>query len=593
LQVRDGTPHRRPGSDHTEVRDAFLVYSSGDARSRLERAWRGTNAESRTAERLVCRAEVDVRSDARAPHRERPRYWCRAHGQGGMSSFPRVESVALDSGASAPHVSARTVEILTRRRAAHVPLRRGWLMRRMLLLADVAALAFAFASTELVTGTRSGVDLVTAGPELLLLAFVFPAWVVFAKLHGLYDRDEERADHSTVDEAMGVFHLVTSGIWLAFIVASLTAVPDPPLEKLMLLWVLAVTAVPGARVVARMLCRRSVGYIQNAIVVGAGDVGQLTARKLLNHPEYGINVVGFVDSKPKPRGDDLAHLAVLGEPDNLPRLIRLLEVERVIVAFSHDSHDATLDLVRSVSELDVQIDIVPRLFEVLGAKVDLHNVEGLPLVGLRPLRLSRSSRFMKRAFDLLLTVPGLLLLAPVFAIAAVLVKIDSPGPVFFRQVRRGELETTFRIFKFRTMTVDAEERKADISHLNMHANDAGDPRMFKVPSDPRITRVGRALRRTSIDELPQLFNVLKGEMSLVGPRPLILDEDKYVAAWARRRLDLKPGITGLWQVLGRSDIPFREMTNLDYLYVTNWSLSEDLKLIFRTVPSLLRSRRAF
>ena len=155
----------------------------------------------------------------------------------------------------------------------------------------------------------------------------------------------------------------------------------------------------------------------------------------------------------------------------------------------------------------------------------------------------------------------------------------------------GASERTFSVLKFRTMDHDAEQNKAAVAHLNMHLE--SDPRMFKVPNDPRVTRIGGFLRRSRIDELPQLINVLLGEMSLVGPRPLILDEDQHVAAWARRRLDLKPGMTGLWQVLGASDIPFDEMTKLDYLYVTNWSLREDLRLIMLTIPALTRVRSAY
>jgi lipopolysaccharide/colanic/teichoic acid biosynthesis glycosyltransferase len=185
------------------------------------------------------------------------------------------------------------------------------------------------------------------------------------------------------------------------------------------------------------------------------------------------------------------------------------------------------------------------------------------------------------------------LLAPVLVAISVAIKLDSRGPVLFRQVRRGNDERMFSIFKFRTMVVDAELQKASLGHLNMHLLRGGDPRMFKIPNDPRITRVGAFLRRTRLDELPQLLNVLKGEMSLVGPRPIILDEDQYVAGWARKRLDLKPGITGLWQVLGASDIPFEEMTKLDYLYVTNWSIAEDLRLIMLTLPSLFRRRHAY
>ena len=221
----------------------------------------------------------------------------------------------------------------------------------------------------------------------------------------------------------------------------------------------------------------------------------------------------------------------------------------------------------------------------------MHTLEGIPLVGLRPTRLARSSRVLKRAFDLCAATLGLVVLAPLFAGVAIAIKVESRGPIFFRQVRRGANGSTFRIYKFRTMVAEAEDKKAEVVHLNMHRN--RDPRMTKIPDDPRVTQVGRYLRRFSIDELPQLINVVKGEMSLVGPRPLILEEDRYVTAWARKRLDLKPGITGLWQVLGRSDIPFDEMTKLDYVYVTNWSLREDLRLIFLTVPSLFRTRRAF
>jgi lipopolysaccharide/colanic/teichoic acid biosynthesis glycosyltransferase len=155
----------------------------------------------------------------------------------------------------------------------------------------------------------------------------------------------------------------------------------------------------------------------------------------------------------------------------------------------------------------------------------------------------------------------------------------------------GEGSRTFRVFKFRTMVQDAESRKSELAQMNVHLGD--DPRMFKVADDPRVTRVGGFLRRWRIDELPQLLNVLVGDMSLVGPRPLILDEDQYVESWARRRLDLRPGMTGLWQVLGASDIPFEEMTKLDYLYVTNWSLREDLRLIMLTVPALARARAAY
>jgi exopolysaccharide biosynthesis polyprenyl glycosylphosphotransferase len=326
------------------------------------------------------------------------------------------------------------------------------------------------------------------------------------------------------------------------------------------------------------------------IIVGSGTVAHMLEEKITKHPEYGLRVVGLVDRDSRFVTSN-GKKPLLGTTADLPRLVSEYSVHRVAIAFSTDSHDQTLDVIRSMQDSDVQIDIVPRMFEVLGTSAQLHTIEGIPLVGLPVPSLSGSSRFLKRSLDLVAASLGLLLLAPLFLAVAVLIKLDSRGPVFFRQVRMGAGGKTFRVFKFRTMVADAESIKSDVAHLNMH--NTRDPRMFKIPDDPRVTRVGRLLRRWRIDELPQLLNVLSGRMSVVGPRPLILDEDQHVSNWARRRLDLKPGMTGLWQVLGASDIPFDEMTKLDYLYVTNWSLREDLRLIMLTLPALTRARAAY
>jgi exopolysaccharide biosynthesis polyprenyl glycosylphosphotransferase len=486
-------------------------------------------------------------------------------------------------------VDDRTLRILERRRGALVVKRRGWLVRRVLLVADVVGLTFAFFLAQRVAGPPVASDAIDVRSEFLIFLLTLPGWIVAAKLYGLYDQDEERTDHSTADDLLGVFHVVTVGAWLLFAGAWLLSLPAPPVGKIAVYWLFAVGLVTVARASGRAYCRRQIHYLQNTIVVGAGDVGQLIARKFLRHPEYGINLVGFVDSNPKERPEDVEHVAVLGGSERLPEIIELLDVERVVIAFSEDTHEESLDLIRALNEYDVQVDIVPRLFEVVGAGIGIHTVEGLPLVGLAPLRLMRSSRLLKRVMDIVLSAVGLLFLSPFFALVALAIKLDSPGPVFFRQVRMGAGDQPFLMLKFRTMVADAEARKASVAHLNKHARAGGDARMFKVPDDPRVTRVGRVLRRFSLDELPQIVNVLRGDMSLVGPRPLILDEDSHVTdRWARRRLALKPGITGPWQVLGRTDIPFDEMVKLDYLYVTGWSLFADLKLILRTVPAIVR-----
>jgi exopolysaccharide biosynthesis polyprenyl glycosylphosphotransferase len=491
------------------------------------------------------------------------------------------------------YLDPRTARLIARRRTSARRLRRGWVVRRTLLAADLVGLTLAFAISSVAERRAPSTDHLALLPEFAFFVVALPVWVALAKLYGLYERDEEKADHSTVDDFLGVFHLVTVGVWIFFLATWATGLVHPPLTRLVLLWALAVPLVTTFRATARAVCRRGIAYLQNTVIVGAGDVGQTVAKKILAHPEYGLNIVGFVDAQPKIRDDALDHLTIVGGTENLPQIIELLDVERVIIAFSNDRAEDTLDLIRRIKDLDVQIDIVPRLFEVVGANISLHSVEGVPLVGLPPLRLSRSSRLLKRSVDVVLSAVGLFVLMPLLTAVAIAIKLDSRGPIFFRQTRMGAEEHSFRIFKFRTMIANAEQEKATVAHLNMHARPGGDARMFKIPNDPRITRIGSMLRRTRIDELPQLINVLRGEMSLVGPRPLILEEDCHIVDWGRKRLNLRPGVTGLWQVLGASDIPFDEMVKLDYLYVTNWSLAEDMRLILKTFGAILRPRQAF
>jgi exopolysaccharide biosynthesis polyprenyl glycosylphosphotransferase len=456
--------------------------------------------------------------------------------------------------------------------------RRGWLVRRVLLVADVLGLSIAFVAAQSLPAGHPA--------EAPVFLATLAGWIAAAKLYGLYDRDEARTDHSTTDDFVGIFHLASVGVWLLSACALLTGSVDL-LVNVLLFWSAALVLVTSARALGRMLVRRDARYLQNTVIVGAGLAGQSLARKFFNHPEYGINLLGFVDDEPRERRDDLGDLSLLGGTDRLREIVRLHDVERVVIAYSNDSHERTLALIRSLKGSRVQVDVLPRLYELLSPRVRLYAVEGMPLVGLPPAELAASERLVKRTTDVVLSSVGLILLAPFFALIALLIKLDSSGPVFFRQVRMGAGDRTFLILKFRTMCANAEELKADVAHLNKHARAGGDPRMFKIPDDPRVTRVGRVLRRYALDELPQLINVLKGEMSLVGPRPLILAEDRHVRDWARSRLDVKPGITGLWQSLGSSNISFEEMIRLDYLYVTSWSLWNDLRLLFQTIPALL------
>jgi len=346
-----------------------------------------------------------------------------------------------------PSIDERTMEILDHRRRTAIVRRRGWLVRRMLLLADVVGLTGAFLLAELVSAVATpAADRVATGTEFILFVLTLPVWVVVAKLYGLYERDEERTDHSTTDEFAAVFHMITVCTSLLAFGLYLTYLAYPSAGKLAVFWAAAIVLVSSGRAAARAYCRRHVSYLQNTVIVGAGDVGQLIGKKLLKHPEYGINLLGFVDDTPKERREDLEHLTLLGPTDRLPGLVRLFDVERVVIAFSQDSHERTLDLIRSMKDMDVQIDIVPRLFELVGPNFDMHSVEGVPLLGLPPPRLSRSSKLLKRTFDLALTIPGLFALAPVFALIAVLIKRDSAVALTGASicVARGELRAFAR-----------------------------------------------------------------------------------------------------------------------------------------------------
>jgi len=241
-------------------------------------------------------------------------------------------------------------------------------------------------------------------------------------------------------------------------------------------------------------------------------------------------------------------------------------------------------MIDTCRRLSIKVSILPDAVESLGPSVEVDAVQGVTLLGVNPPMLGRTSRAIKRGFDLLIAASLLVVLAIPMLVIAAAIKLDSRGPVLFAQRRVGRGGRVFRLFKFRTMGADAEGQAAGLM------SQSRDPNWLDLAEDPRVTRVGRLLRRTSLDELPQLLNVIRGEMSLVGPRPLPEAEDRRVDGYARGRLDLTPGISGLWQVLGRTVIPFDEMIKLDYMYVTNWSLWLDVRLMLQTLPAVLGRR---
>jgi exopolysaccharide biosynthesis polyprenyl glycosylphosphotransferase len=505
-----------------------------------------------------------------------------------------ADSAALfrphDSSGVVVPLDPRTLEILERRRETPQSKRRGWLIRRALLAADLIGLSIALLLAELAFGIRGAVHL--RDEVLIFLVLTLPAWVVLAKLYGLYDRDEERTDHPTSDDMLGVLHLVTLGAWCFFVGMWLTGVADPQVPKLIGFWGFSLVLVTALRSAARALCRRSVAYLQNTIIVGAGDVGQLIARKYLMHPEYGINLVGFVDDRPRKRREDLGNLTLLGPTERLPWLVRLLDVERVVVAFSNEPDERTLATIRSLKDVDVQLDIVPRLYEVVSPNAAIHSVEGLPLIGLPPSRMSRSSRLVKRSLDFVVALSALVVTAPLLAVIALAIRRDSEGPVLFRQVRLGQSMREFTLLKFRTMRSDVDDAAhREYIQATMSATAAPESNgLYKLERGDAVTRVGAWLRKTSLDELPQLINVLRGEMSLVGPRPCLPYESEAFAPHHFERFLVPAGLTGLWQVTARAHSTFREALEMDVAYARGWSLGLDLRLLARTPAQLLRRR---
>jgi exopolysaccharide biosynthesis polyprenyl glycosylphosphotransferase len=485
-------------------------------------------------------------------------------------------------------VDARTLDILERRRRARFPTSRGWLLRRLLLAADLVGLSLAFLlATVVAGGVEGGHGGLDPWVEVGLFLATLPVWIVAAKLFGLYDRDEFLTDHTTLDDFTRVLLLVTLG---AFIFGIATGYMQTSVTKVLLFWVLGIVLVTVGRAATRVAARRALAYVQNAVVVGAGDVGQLVARKLLQHPEYGINLVGFVDEEPKARRPDLGHLTVLGTSDDLPDIVRTLGVERVIIAFSRDDPRRTLRLIRSLGDFDVQVDIVPRLFEIVGSNARMHTLEGLPMVGLPAVRIGRSSMVIKRAMDIVGATLLLLVTAPLFAVAAWKIKRESPGPIFYRQQRLGMNQREFTLLKFRTMRTDADDgpHREYIKATMAGGLEPGSNGLFKLDRSDAITKFGRWLRATSLDELPQLINVLRRDMSLVGPRPCLRYEVEHFAPQHFERFLVPAGLTGSWQVTARGHSTFAEALDMDVLYVRSWSLSRDLSLFLRTPLHLMR-----
>lgn len=359
-------------------------------------------------------------------------------------------------------------------------------------------------------------------------------------------------------------------------------------SRLMLVYVAGLTVVLLSlsrfirRLVLAYLRSRGIGT-QRVLIIGMGETGQAVLRTIVSRSDLGYRPVGYLDDNPE-RGDvDLGRVQGLGQVDNMRQAIRDTNAEIVIITLKWKHYDRILELVRMCRQLDIEVRLVPDIFQLNMRQVIVENFDGIPLLSIsggRKLRLA--DRLLKRALDIALVIVGAVAWVPLLVMVAIAIKLDDGGPVFYRTRRMGENGKEFDMFKFRSMVVNADDLRDEV------IKQAGqDPLRPKIINDPRITRVGRFIRATSLDELPNCFNVLMGQMSLVGPRPPRPDEVEHYEPWHMQRLGIIPGITGLWQVSGRSEIPFDEMCLMDIYYIENWSIKLDLQILLRTVPRVL------
>ncbi len=334
----------------------------------------------------------------------------------------------------------------------------------------------------------------------------------------------------------------------------------------------------GQRLLRDRLRRRGLG-VDRVLIVGAGETGRTVMRNIVAQPALGYHVVGFVDDDPEKGSTDIGRFKALGVIANLPRLVQELAIDEVIITLPWMYHRKIVSVVAQCEREQIEARIVPDLFQMTLSQVDIDDLGGIPMIGVREISIQGVSLLLKRSMDVALAVLLVILLSPLLLIIALAIKVDSAGPILFRQIRVGKGDRLFTCFKFRSMHVDAEQQKATLQALN-----EADGPLFKIREDPRRTAVGRIIRRMSLDELPQLYNVLRGDMSLVGPRPPLPEEVQRYQPWHKKRLEVAPGITGLWQVSGRSQLTFDEMVLLDLYYIENWSPALDLEILIRTIP---------
>lgn len=445
----------------------------------------------------------------------------------------------------------------------------------MLITADAGALLAAIAGAAAVFDFPVAH---TVGPWAILLLLV--TWIATLHVYGLYPRVQRYVTPSTLDEIPQLFHAALVAFVISWVL--LTAFGGTGLGgPFALIAVVTLALAPVLRAAARATHRRLLGP-ERVLIVGSGSTIATVERALAARRDS--TLIGHADlPRHWRRGSPASDASALHE---LAALVASQHVDRVLLPTHELSDSAVGEFLQWSRGANVSLTVLPEHFDVVGVGATIDQLQGASMVSLQPPMLSRTSRAFKRGLDVVGAAGGLVLLAPLMLVTAITIRLDSRGPVLFRQDRVGRGGRTFQLLKFRTMVPDADAMTEALMTRS------SDPNWLQIEDDPRITRVGRWLRQTSLDEIPQLWNVLVGHMSLVGPRPLSVRDDARVNGFVRGRLDITPGLTGLWQVSGRKSVPFEEMVKLDYLYVNNWSVWGDVKLLLLTLPAVIARRGA-
>ena len=424
----------------------------------------------------------------------------------------------------------------------------------------------------------------------LIVAILIPVWLVIFLILGLYDR--QRLLGGTKEYSM-VFNGTTIGMMLLIAVGFLN--PDFIFARawLLLAWIFSFILIAIGRFILRRIIYlfRSRGYyLSSALIVGANNEGLSLAEQLAGWRASGFHIMGFVDKK-FPIGTQLTEdLFVLGRVDNLDELIDRYDVEELILASSAiSSRDRMLDIFQRYGIANgVNVRMSSGLYEIITTGLTVKEFAYVPLVGVNKVRLTGVDEVLKFILDILITITALILLGPIMLVICLLIKLDTRGPIIHKRRVMGMHGQEFDAFKFRTMCEDGDKILANYPELGEEL-----ARNFKLKEDPRVTRIGQILRKTSLDELPQLINVLKREMSLVGPRIITPAEVEKYEKWDLNLMTVRPGITGLWQVSGRSDVTYDERVRLDMHYIRNWSIWLDIQLLFQTIPAVIKRRGAY